>query len=78
MCDNTAVSWSEYSQHTSNLETEIRHKISRDLLENIDFLKNNNVSDCYIRGVEWARSLVLSNTNITGKPERVETQEKLF
>lgn len=78
MCDNTAVSWSDYSHHLSNIEVEIRQKVSRELLQHIGFLQNDNTPDCYIQGLERARILVLNNISITGDTGGVETQEKLF
>lgn len=78
MCDNTAVSWSEYSQHLSNLEMEVRQKIARELLEHIHFLEKTQVPECYIQGVERARVLTLNNISIKNDTSGIETQEKLF
>lgn len=78
MCDNTAVGWSEYSRHVSNVETEVRQKLSRELLQHIRFLEEDGSPECYIQGVERARVLVLNNTSIRSSEDGVETQEKLF
>lgn len=78
MCDNTAVSWSEYSQHLSNLEVEVRQKISRELLEHIHFLERTQTPECYIQGVERARVFVLNNISLKSDTPGIETQEKLF
>lgn len=78
MCENAAVSWSEYSRHVSNVETEVRQKISRELLQHISFLQEEGSSECYMQGVERARVLVLNNISIRSSEDGVETQEKLF
>lgn len=78
MCDNTAVRWSEYSSHISNLELEIRQRISKELLEHIGFLEKTQTPECYIQGVERARIFVLNNTSIRSDIGDVENQDKLF
>lgn len=78
MCDNTAVRWSEYSSHVSNLEIEVRQKISKELLEHIRFLEKTQTPECYIQGIERARVFVLNNISIRSDIEQVENQEKLF
>ena len=78
MCDNGAVSWSEYSSHNSRVEYEVRQNISQELLKHIRFLEKTETPECYIQGLERARILVLNNISTTNDTEEVETQEKLF
>lgn len=78
MCENSAVSWSEYSSHNSRVEYEVRQKISQELLKHIHFLEKTSTPECYIQGIERARVFVLNNISITSDTVEVETQEKLF
>lgn len=78
MSDNTAVSWSDYSAHLSNVEYEIRHRIAKELLEHIEILDQQKSPECFVQGVQRARNIVLMNTKINSFADEVETQEKLF
>lgn len=78
MSDNTAVSWSEYGAHKSNIEYEVRHKIAKELLKHMEILDKQNSPECFVQGVNRARNLVLMNLNFESVTDEVDPQEKLF
>jgi hypothetical protein len=78
LCDNAAVNWSEYSSHISNIEYEVRQKISQELLKHMTFLQKNSAPECHIQGVEQARVFILQNKSDISDKETLETQERLF
>jgi hypothetical protein len=78
LCENQAVSWSEYSSHLSNVEYNTRNKIAKELLEYMDFLQKTAYPECFIQGVEEARNYVLYNTNFKNNDLGVDPQERLF
>jgi hypothetical protein len=76
--DNEAVSWSQYSSHVTEVESGLRNRIAKELLEHIHFLDKTGAPECYIQGVEKARMFVLYGTKIKLDNSEVELQEKLF
>ena len=76
--DNEAVSWSDYHAHHSNAETEIRQKISQELLQHMEFLDRSGAPECFIQGVERARNIVLYNLSLKDFAEDSTPQERLF
>lgn len=78
MTDNEAVSWSDYHSHNSNREVEIRQKISQELLEHMKFLDNIGSPECFVKGIERARNVVLYNMTVKDFADDSTTQERLF
>ena len=78
MSDNQAVSWSDYSAHMTEVESSLRNKIAKELLEHIRFLDKTGAPECYMQGVERARVFVLYGTKLKENQAGVELQEKLF
>jgi hypothetical protein len=65
MCDDTAVRWSNYDTHRSQIEYEVRNKIYSDIKAIVDTSKLQGISNHFIAGLECAQAQVL----------RFETQE---
>lgn len=78
MSDNEAVSWSDYHAHHTNAETEIRQKISKELLEHMAFLDRSGSPECFVQGIERARNIVMYNLSLKDFVEDSTTQERLF
>lgn len=78
MCDNTAVRWSDYELAKTQMESEFRSKISKELQKHIEEYKKNDFPDLYIQGMERARLLALYNTSLRSNIPDDANQEKLF
>ena len=59
MCDNVAVTWSQYDTVRDQIENNVRHKIYDELKEVVEYSKLHNLSDQFIAGLECAQSKVL-------------------
>jgi hypothetical protein len=59
MCDNVAVTWSNYESHKTEIETNLRHKIYKEIKETIDKAKLQGISNHFISGLEYAQAKVL-------------------
>ncbi len=59
MCENVAVSWSEYESHKQRVEQSVRHQIAQDLTNHKAFCEKNGLPDMYINGLTRARTIVL-------------------
>lgn len=78
MCDNSAVSWSQYESHRQEIEYEVRQKISRELLEHGRFCEQNGMPEMYVNGIERARVLVLTGVGLRHEQESAWSQERLL
>jgi hypothetical protein len=78
LCDNTAVRWSEYELAKTQMESEWRSKVAKDLAKHIEEYRKNDFPDLYIQGMERARLLALHNTSITSNTPKDAEQDKLF
>lgn len=78
MSDNVAVSWSEYHAMKTNAEIEVRQKISQELLEHMRFLQMDGAPECYLQGMERARTFILYNTSISNNIDDDYLQQWLF
>lgn len=59
MCDDTAVRWSNYDTHRSQIEYEVRNKIYSDIKAIVDTSKLQGISNHFIAGLECAQAKVL-------------------
>jgi hypothetical protein len=59
MCDDTAVRWSNYDTHRSQIEYEVRNKIYSDIKAIVDTSKLQGISNHFIAGLECAQAQVL-------------------
>lgn len=66
MCDDTAVRWSNYDTHRSQIEYEVRNKIYEDIKAVLETSREKRISNHFIAGLECAQALVL----------RLDEQEK--
>jgi hypothetical protein len=59
MCENVAVTWSQYDTVRDQIENDVRHKIYDELKEVIEYSKLHKLSDQFIAGLECAQSKVI-------------------
>ncbi len=59
MCDDTAVRWSNYDTHRSQIEYEVRNKIYDELKALVETSKLKGISNHFIAGLECAQAQVL-------------------
>lgn len=78
MSDNAAVYWSGYTSHLREVEGSIRVRIAEELLEYISFLDQSGTPECFVKGVEKAREVVLLSDQSRHGALKTEIQERLF
>lgn len=78
MCDNVAVRWSEYEREKSQIEAQVRVKISQELEKYVEDLEKKQYPNDYISGMEKARLLVLHAPTINRHEQTEYVQEQLF
>ena len=59
MCDDTAVRWSTYDTHRSQIEYDVRNKIYSDIKAIVETSKLQGISNHFIAGLECAQAQVL-------------------
>ena len=59
MCDDTAIRWSTYDTHVSEIESRTRHKIAEHIQQKIDAARTAGISNHFISGLELAKATAL-------------------
>lgn len=60
MCDDSAVSWSEFEAHKREIESRTRAAMTEELLELLRISEKNGDPECYVQGIKRALDLLQS------------------
>lgn len=69
MCDNTAVTWSNYESFRSQIEYDVRNKIYDDIKALVETSREKRISNHFIAGLECALARVLRLEELEKEPD---------
>lgn len=78
MCDDSAVRWSNYESHTSQIESEVRNKILQGLSFFIQQSKEKQLGNQFVMGLETAYSFVRGEIPAPPPPAQDDSQQTFF